>query len=345
MSTLETSEQAFSDIDDQMKISAFELTKHKDYVSLTKSFIAYLHKIPVDMTPRIYEVYGRKNIANEQLKLEKNQLEKSEGEKLVLKEVINILNKPFPIEEGIRTASRDKPDDFELTQYTFPIYNDSPLERVLVIETKTLSAEHLEIIIFALEIYSNILSIIDDKDRDRLTGLLNRHTFDNQVSHIIEFSRQQTLIDRGECTKTSWLAILDIDHFKKVNDVYGHLAGDEVLLLFSKLMEQSFRYTDILFRYGGEEFVVILNGCSRDGAIVSLERFRQLVESYLFPKVGKITVSTGFIQLFADNAPGALIEEADKALYHAKETGRNKVVSYLDLFEETGEMGIVLAPC
>ena len=339
MPTIETIERLSDDLDHQLMISAFDLTKHKDYVSLTRSFITYLHKIPVEMVARVYEIYGRKN-------------DKPQTEKLILKEVINILNKPFPLEEAIKNfpkGSRLKEPLSEkinngLIQISFPVQNELSLERILVIKSSALSKEHLQIVLFALKIYGNLLTIIDDKDRDRLTGLLNRHTFDNQLSHIIEFSQKQTLIDRGEQKKASWLAILDIDFFKKVNDKYGHLAGDEVLIIFAKLMEQSFRYTDILFRYGGEEFVVILNGCSRDGAINGLERFRQSVESYLFPEVGKVTVSIGFIQLFAENDPGSLIEEADKALYHAKETGRNKIVSYMDLLEETGERGSVLFP-
>ena len=320
-------------------LSACDLTAHKDYVPLTKNFISHIHQIPIMITARIYEVHGRNNFEGKTLPSKDASVEK-----LFLKEVINILNKPFPIEQGINKAFIGGRDENNLTQYTFPIYNESAFERILVIESEPLSEQHIQIILFALKIYSNILAIIDDKDRDRLTGLLNRHTFDNQVSKIIQFSQHQTLIDRGETKKTSWLAILDIDLFKRVNDEYGHLAGDEVLFLFAKLMEQSFRYTDILFRYGGEEFVVILNGCSRDGAVQSLERFRQLVESYLFPMVGKVTVSTGFIQLFSDNSPSALIEEADKALYRAKETGRNKIVSYMELLEATGERGMIVLP-
>lgn len=339
MPRISKNRQDQSEIDFSLLLSACDLTAHKDYVPLTRSFLSHLHQIPVMIAARVYEVYGRNNFESNTL-----QTKNSSVEKLVLKEVINILNKPFPIEQGIKNISNGKTGHGDLIQYTFPIYNGSALERILVLESEPLSEQHLQVILFSLKIYSNILAIIDDKDRDRLTGLLNRHTFDNQVSHIIEFSQHQTLKDRGEGEKTSWLAILDIDHFKKVNDQYGHLAGDEVLFLFAKLMEQSFRYTDVLFRYGGEEFVVILNGCSRNGAIKGLERFRQLVESYLFPKVGKVTVSTGFIQLYADNSPGALIEEADKALYHAKETGRNKIVSYIDLLEATGERGMVVLP-
>ncbi len=342
MSNTPETRQAQSEIEASLLMSALELTSNKDYVSLTKSFIQFLHRVPVFLIARVYEVHGRDSF----------KVDSTKTETLILKEVINILNKPFPVEEGIKNFPRKSKLDKSISektsdgliQITFPIDTDSSLERILVIKSPPLSEEHQSIILFALKIYGNLLTIIDDKDRDRLTGLLNRHTFDNQLSHIIEFSEQQASIDRGKSQKTSWLAILDIDHFKKVNDKFGHQAGDDVLLQFSNIMEQSFRYTDILFRYGGEEFVVILTGCSRDGATHALERFREAVESFLFPKVGKVTVSTGFIQLYANNSPGALIEEADKALYHAKKSGRNRVVSYLDLLEETGETGAILLP-
>ncbi len=342
MSNTSETRQAQSEIEASLLMSALELTANKDYVSLTKSFIQFLHRVPVFLIARVYEVHGRDSF----------KVDSPKTETLILKEVINILNKPFPVEEGIKNFPRKSRLDQSLSektndgliQITFPIETDSPLERILVIKSLPLSEDHQRIVLFALKIYGNLLTIIDDKDRDRLTGLLNRHTFDNQLSHIIEFSQQQATLDRGKSQQTSWLAILDIDHFKKVNDEFGHMAGDEVLLLFSRIMDECFRYTDILFRYGGEEFVVILNNSSRDGATFALERFREAVESFLFPKVGRVTVSIGFIQLYADNTPGALIEEADKALYHAKNTGRNRVISYLDLLEETGEMGSILLP-
>jgi len=334
-------------IDSSIPLLALKLTSHQDYVSLTRCFLSCLHKVQDVKKVHVYEIYGRNNS-----RADHSQTKKPFASKLILKEVINILNKPFPIEEGIKNypkysrlneACSTRIQD-GLLQTTFPINNDSAIERILVIESEPLPEKDWQTILFAVNIYGNLLAIIDEKDRDRLTGLLNRYTFEHQVSKIVEFSQQQTSIDRGECKKTSWLAILDIDFFKKVNDKFGHLTGDDVLIQFSTLMKQSFRYTDILFRYGGEEFVVILNGCSEDGALKGLERLRQTVESFFFPKVGKITVSIGFIQLYADNAPAALIEEADRTLYHAKKSGRNRIVSYLDLLEETGERGEVLLP-
>lgn len=146
----------------------------------------------------------------------------------------------------------------------------------------------------------------------------------------------------AKCVGTSWLAILDIDNFECNNDLYGHQTDDEVLQQFARLMEQNSRNTDILFRYEGGEFVVILNGCSRYGARKGLELFRQLIERSIFRHVGKITVSTGYIQLYADDTPAALIDEADKALCHAKEKGRNRIINYHDLLNETGEPCLTL---
>ncbi len=333
-----------TDLQNKLFESALELTRHRDYVALTRNFIQLLENFPSIHTAQVFEVHGRNNVETGMIIVD----DKPRDKKLVLKEVTHILNKPFPLDEFLEQypISSDQSRELSLRieegliQSTFSIYNESTLERILVLRSQPLEGRDWETILFMLRIYSNMLSVIDEKDRDRLTGLLNRYTFDNQVSHIVEYSQKQTLIDRGECKKTSWLAILDIDHFKQVNDRFGHLMGDEVLLQFVRIMEQSFRYTDILFRYGGEEFVVILNGCSREGAEAALERFRQSVESSLFPNVGQITVSIGYIQLYANNPPAILIGEADKALYHAKNTGRNRIVSYLELLENTDQQGL-----
>ncbi|HNF78389.1 MAG TPA: GGDEF domain-containing protein, partial [Thauera aminoaromatica] len=121
------------------------------------------------------------------------------------------------------------------------------------------------------------------------------------------------------------LAVLDIDHFKRVNDTFGHLLGDEVLLRFARIMEHSFRYNDRLFRFGGEEFLVLMR-TDETGAGLALERFRAAVEAYDFPCVGRLTVSIGYA--CAAGAPLApdLVDIADQALYSAKREGRNRVI-------------------
>jgi diguanylate cyclase (GGDEF)-like protein len=154
---------------------------------------------------------------------------------------------------------------------------------------------------------------------DALTGLYNRRHFDSTVER--EFLRSKRY--GGDLT----LAIIDIDFFKKINDTYGHLCGDYVLKEVAYMIQDNFRKTDIVFRYGGEEFVVILTETSLDGSKIPLERLRQAIESYKFKyenNIIKVTVSIGAASNSYDNI-NTVILNADKALYEAKSSGRNKI--------------------
>lgn len=193
-----------------------------------------------------------------------------------------------------------------------------------------------------LKIYHNYLAIIDDSQRDTLTGLLNRKTFDNNITKIIETQQQH---DRpyqkhaprrrkGVENASHWLAVMDIDFFKSVNDRFGHLYGDEVLLLLARIMEQTFRLQDKLFRFGGEEFVVVLAPTSFDDAKNTFERFRRNIEEYNFPQVGRVTISIGFVRVSHHETSSTFIGHADEALYYAKHNGRNQVCSYENLIAE-----------
>lgn len=184
-------------------------------------------------------------------------------------------------------------------------------------------------------IYANQLALLDSKERDTLTRLSNRQTLTTTLNDIIVFYRSRKAT--GDL-KYSWVAILDIDHFKKINDEYGHLYGDEVLLHFSYLMKKIFRHTDFLFRYGGEEFVVIVNNCDADGARTALERFREAVQQYDFPS-GNVTVSIGCAMIDSIVPPTLLMERADRALYHAKNRGRNRSVLFGDLVADSSREG------
>lgn len=154
---------------------------------------------------------------------------------------------------------------------------------------------------------------------DALTGLYNRRHFDSTVER--EFLRSKRY--GGDLT----LAIIDIDFFKKINDTYGHLCGDYVLKEVAYMIQDNFRKTDIVFRYGGEEFVVILTETSLDGSKIPLERLRQAIENYKFKyenNVIKVTVSIGAASNSYDNI-NTVILNADKALYEAKSSGRNRI--------------------
>ncbi|MBF0157918.1 MAG: GGDEF domain-containing protein [Magnetococcales bacterium] len=214
------------------------------------------------------------------------------------------------------------------------------MQGFLVIGGTTVPLSIAPLVEFFLELYRNQASLIHSKERDPLTGLYNRRAFNERIGKIIAVyqgccQRRHDQEQKGVC-----LAVLDIDHFKRVNDRFGHLMGDEVLLLVSRLMDQCLRHTDLLFRFGGEEFVAILIDLTLNQAHLALERLRTCVASYPFPQVGQVTVSIGFVPLAADDMPTTLIEKADQALYYAKEHGRNQVRCYDTLLTD----GKIAAP-
>jgi len=218
----------------------------------------------------------------------------------------------------------------------FPLLTDLDAVGVLEIESHgDLDADQLRTVSSMLRVYRNVQGLLDYSERDMLTGLLNRKTFDDA------FYKTCTVTGQGQapsearraarrCTK-SYLGIIDIDHFKLVNDRHGHLIGDEVLLLLSRLMRASFRFHDRLYRFGGEEFVVLLR-CGSDGhALRAFERLRAATEAYAFPQVGRITVSIGFTDVRQGDNPSMAFERADKAVYWAKAHGRNRVAEHAAL--------------
>lgn len=186
-----------------------------------------------------------------------------------------------------------------------------------------------------LDFYMNFLTLLDDNERDMLTGLLNRKTFDLRIAKVLTTLQSQK--NRNTDTSgavTYCLATMDIDHFKRINDTFGHIYGDEVLLLFSNLMKKTFRDNDLLFRFGGEEFVVLLAIADVTHVCVALERFRTVIETYDFPQIGQVTVSIGVALISPDEMPRTTIDRADQALYFAKQNGRNQVRVHEDLVQQ-----------
>lgn len=219
----------------------------------------------------------------------------------------------------------------------FPVSTDREVVGVMEIETVTpLSDEARRMVGSILRIYRNFEALLDYSERDTLTGLLNRKTFDES---FFKATSEPTCVppqaDDGRRHVTSthrhWLGLIDIDHFKSVNDNYGHLIGDEVLLLLARLMRSSFRFHDRLYRFGGEEFVVLMRCASEQDAALALERMRSNTANYPFPQVGKITISIGFTEVKPGDTPSGAFERADKAVYFAKGHGRNQVQSHAEL--------------
>lgn len=170
--------------------------------------------------------------------------------------------------------------------------------------------------------FGNLLELLKSKDLDPLTGFLNRYAFNRTMS---EMATNPYDVDKHPYTT---LAIMDLDHFKRVNDTFGHLIGDETLLTFARELRTTFRFNDVIARYGGEEFIVILKEVDLKKALLVLERCRQRVEKRLFAKIEHITVSIGFAEMNHIAHPMLALDRADKALYYAKENGRNRVCSY-----------------
>ena len=218
----------------------------------------------------------------------------------------------------------------------FPLLCDQDALGVVELLTETAaSPETRRLVASILSVFRNFQSLLAYSERDTLTGLLNRKTFDDSFFKVVHGApaclesaaerRHQPGQDGG-----FWLAMLDLDHFKSVNDTYGHLIGDEVLLLMSRIMRSTLRSDDRLYRFGGEEFVIVMRCDADSNARMALERLRRAVEAYVFPRVGQVTLSIGFTRIRLGDTPATALERADLAVYDAKHEGRNRVCSHRD---------------
>ncbi len=181
-------------------------------------------------------------------------------------------------------------------------------------------------------VYQNFVELLYDSEKDTLTGLFNRRKLEAKLKDFgVPPPPSRRLADSDH---TDYLAIMDLDRFKIVNDTYGHLIGDEVLLTFANILRRTLRDSDLIFRYGGEEFVILLTDTSCDAIAEVLERVRRNVETHEFPMVGNITVSIGYAHLDSHSTPLDVLDKADRALYFVKEHGRNRVCEFDQLIRD-----------
>ncbi len=152
--------------------------------------------------------------------------------------------------------------------------------------------------------------------RDELTGLYNRRYF----NEILKKEAQRAFRYKEPLS----MIMYDIDHFKRVNDTYGHMVGDEVLKKLSEIIKSNVRNSDYIFRTGGEEFTILLPGTDLEKAYKVAEKLRKRIENEIFDKVGKITISLGVAQYSENESTDNFIRRTDKALYFSKENGRNR---------------------
>ena len=175
------------------------------------------------------------------------------------------------------------------------------------------------------ELRSNLAQARNEAMTDQLTGIANRKAFDEVLLSQISAATQD---DNTLC-----LAMADIDFFKKFNDTFGHQAGDQVLRLVGRCLDNNVKGQDTPARYGGEEFAMILPNTQLNDAVKLANHIREIIQGRELVKkstgenLGKVTMSFGVSQFQAGDTPQTLIERADTALYTAKEQGRNQVVA------------------
>lgn len=157
---------------------------------------------------------------------------------------------------------------------------------------------------------------------DALTSLYNRRKFEELLTREIDRNRRYK-------TELS-LIFCDIDNFKRINDEFGHDIGDTILRDFAASLKISVRSTDIVARWGGEEFVILVSNATPQQAQEIAEKLRKTIEDKSFPPVGRVTASFGLTKFKSDDNQVTIIKRADQALYQAKENGRNIVQSKLD---------------
>lgn len=211
-------------------------------------------------------------------------------------------------------------------QYQLDIENDNLGEFIFARKKPFTIAETHEIEkLLALIIYPLRNALLYKKAvvnayRDPLTTLNNRAAFEDTMTRVTcNFRRHDTDFS---------ILMLDIDHFKKINDTYGHLVGDTVLKEFSQCLKNSVRLSDEVFRYGGEEFVIVLKNTHHAGARLIAERIREQLKSLILKDGKQVTTSIGISSSHNNPAIEKILVQADQALYQAKNNGRNSVVTH-----------------
>jgi diguanylate cyclase (GGDEF)-like protein len=316
-----------------------ELTGFRDRELLDVTLVSALRDL---LRPRAVAIYRSVGEAGKERWLTRARLRAGELAASADPDWIDIESLPardeFPdrLEAFRQQAIVHRPGAVHVT--LFPVATDRESLGVMEVESQApLDERDQRLVMSILRIYRNFQGLLDYSERDTLTGLLNRKTFDESfMKTVVEVALPAGAGDSEDRRSAKqrcphWLGVIDIDHFKRVNDTFGHLIGDEVLLLLARLMRASFRFDDRLYRFGGEEFLVMMRCADAAAAALAFERLRCNVERHVFPQAGRITVSIGFTELRAGDTPSSAFERADQAVYFAKGQGRNQVRYHGDL--------------
>ncbi len=337
-------------MDDVILKSIIEITQQRDVDSLEYSLAATLAEMLPIQTLSIYKLLHEGKIETVEEIIHLSAIKDSRGEtSYVWRDEMSFVRVDADLEKVLRTGdplmSRQGQD---LMRLLIPMSCDGKVFGVLSLESAQDLSPFKTVIEGVVKIFENYSAILYESERDKLTGLLNRRTFENKLTRLLKMQRARKEEDflKFDSKKLkgfrryigpdsfAWLVVLDIDHFKRVNDTYGHVYGDEVLLTVSQKMRSSFRRSDLLFRFGGEEFVIVLEPIPFEMAGKTVERFRNTIANHPFSRIDQVTISMGFAKITESDYPPTILENADKALYYAKEHGRNCAYSYEILLEE-----------
>ncbi len=218
----------------------------------------------------------------------------------------------------------------------------------------SLSDEHVLIIQTVLRVFRNMFNLLAYSDRDGLTGLFNRKSLDDTFySAVLEeleegalgvLPRLEAKVQPGQERRhrvppNYWLGTVSVDDFGSIGDRFGHLIAEEVLLLVARILNNTFRTYDRIYRLGGEQFAVLMH-CPEEGPVLAaFERFRANMDKFNFPQVGHATACGGFTRITADDSPSTSLERAERVVDHGRRLGGNKVFSYSDLLRQGAIVG------
>lgn len=232
----------------------------------------------------------------------------------------------------------------------FPLFAETVNEDEGALEIHSaspLTDEQLQTLAQVQHVFRNMYHLLAYSDRDALTGLLNRKSLDDTFySAVLDELGEGPESAQTDVLKTAvapgqerrhrvppnyWMGTISIDQFGIINDKNGHLIAEEVLLLVARIMNNTFRTYDRLYRLGGEQFAVLMHCPDEALVLAAFERFRANIEKFNFPQVGRVTICAGFTRITPDDSPSTALEHAERAVDYAQHNGRNKVFSHAEL--------------
>ncbi len=325
----------------QLLDSLAEITRYQDREILERSLIETLSEIVVSEEYRLYRVYqpppNLELIISAYKSAARDVASETQTDHKLTDSLMQAISEAIENRDIVTLDS----DEHNHQCNIFPVSGkNGTISAVLVQFADKVRFDEQRIVFGLLRIYSNYLQLLDDNLRDKLTGLLNRETLNKEILQILmEKSHRRKTANNRRTRRASdetehWLGVIDVDHFKAINDKLGHLFGDEVLILMAGFMTEVFRDDDLIFRYGGEEFVVLIKVLNKDNAFSVFERLRTTIAEHSFPQVGELNVSIGIVEVDAQSESSEVISCADKALYYAKDHGRNMTCIYEDLIRD-----------